>query len=509
MARAINRTVAVALATGLAFSGAVSTTALISAPAFAQTQQTIGTDGGTLTVHKFLNPDKITDSTQGQKATDLPQAGDPMPGAIFTATRINLDLKKPEEFEKAATLTPAQAASLLTSETYIQTTGDTGQAVFDLPLGAYLIRETPTDAQLNAGLVPAAPFIAYMPMTTPDGDTWNRDVHVYPKNTKLTTDERVDDANTHPVMDGEDGKVTYTIDATVPVLPQDRTLTSFNIVDTFNNAELTNPKVDSVKIGDTVLIEGVDYTVTTGTVTGPGDANASLTITLTPEGLKELTGGQTITVTLTGDVAQVGENGLKDGAVTNNSYTTGTTEVTGQPGEATTFTTPQDSVTSYFGQILVNKVDEATEPVKGSAVFDLYKVADQGDGVCNDLTGAQSVVKDFKVVDGTGVINALHVTDLQNDTAAIADTYCLIETQAPAGYLLDETPHAFTLTQAQATAPTTAGDYTLISQQITVKNRVQPPLTLPNTGGMGVALLILAGILIVGGGAYAARRNAA
>ena len=30
---------------------------------------------------------------------------------------------------------------------------------------------------------------------------------------------------------------------------------------------------------------------------------------------------------------------------------------------------------------------------------------------------------------------------------------------------------------------------------------------LPNTGGMGIAILILAGLGIIGGGAYVARRN--
>lgn len=511
MARVINRTAAIALAAGLAFSGAAGTTTLIASPAFAQTQQTIGTDGGTLTVHKYLNPDAITESTQGQVATDLSQAGDPMPGAIFTATRINLDLTNPEQFAEAANLTPREAAALLTTETFTQTTDATGQAVFNLPLGAYLVRETPTEAQLAAGLVPAAPFIAYMPMTTPGGGEWNRDVHVYPKNTELTTEKLVDDADTHPVMDGEDGTITYTINSTVPVLPENRTLTSFNIVDSFNSAELLNPTVTAVTVGGTALAEGVDYTVTTGTVTGPGDANASLTIALSPERVAELTGGQTVSVTLTGEVAQVGAGALEDGAVVNNAHTTGTTGVTGESDwtdETTTFTTPDDSVTSYFGQVLINKVDEDDAPITGTAVFDLYKVPRQGDDACNNLTDAQTVIEGFQVT-GSGVINALHVTDIQNDTETITDTYCLIETEAPEGYLLDDTPHAFTLTQAQVIEPTTVGEFTLISYERDVVNRVQPPLTLPNTGGMGVIALILAGILIVGGGAYAARRNSA
>ncbi|QYH19207.1 LPXTG cell wall anchor domain-containing protein [Corynebacterium aquatimens] len=36
---------------------------------------------------------------------------------------------------------------------------------------------------------------------------------------------------------------------------------------------------------------------------------------------------------------------------------------------------------------------------------------------------------------------------------------------------------------------------------------LKSPNTLPNTGGMGVVVLALAGLTIVGGGIYAARRN--
>lgn len=512
MARAINRTVAIALAAGLALSGAAGTSATLTAPASAQTQQTIGTDGGTLTVHKYLNPEQITESTQGQVATDLSQAGSPMPGAIFTATRIDLDLTDPVQFEQAAELTPQEAADRLTSETFNGTTDDNGQAVFDLPLGAYLIRETPTDEQLAAGLIPAAPFIAYMPMTTPDGSEWNRDVHVYPKNTELATEKSVVDADQQPATP-ESNTLTYTINSTVPVLPENRTLTSFSVVDTFNSNELLNPEVTAVTVGDTTLEAGTDYTVTEGTATGPGDANASLTIELSADRVAELTGGQTVSVTLTGEVAEVGEDGLEDGELVNNAFTTGSTEVTGQAGwDDTTFTTPEDSVTSYFGKVLINKVDEEAQPVTGTATFDLYKIPRQGEGVCAGVTDAEdseTVLQGFEVVNGAGEINALHVTDIENDTEAITDTYCLVETEAPAGFLLDDTPIPFTLTREDAKTAETVNGVTYVAAQRDVVNRVQPALTLPMTGGSGVMLLIIAGLLIVGGGAYAARRNSA
>lgn len=81
-----------------------------------------------------------------------------------------------------------------------------------------------------------------------------------------------------------------------------------------------------------------------------------------------------------------------------------------------------------------------------------------------------------------------------------------METKAPKGYVKDETPRAFTLTQGEATSGQVI-NAVRIAKTLEVPNVEQPPLTLPGTGGSGVLALVALGLVIVGGGAYVARRN--
>ncbi len=509
MAHAMKRSAAIMIAAGIALPGAVSTAIVLSAPAFAQEQSTIGNEPGTLTIHKRLNPDSIGGPGTGAPVENAP--GQPMPGVSFTATRIDFDMTTAEGFRDAARIKPAEAAKKLTSESFTQTTDANGDAVFaDLPVGAYYVVENPTEAQLANGLVPAAPFVAYVPMTT-DGK-WNRDVHVYPKNTELTTEKTVDDANKHPGDDNAQDvskTLSYTVKSTVPVLPENRTLTKYRIVDSYNNKELTNVKIAKVTVADQELKEGVDYTVTTGTAAAKegSDANATVTVELSEARVKALKADDEFAVTLTGDLTKIGEDAIADGAVVNRGRTTGETEVTGNPGfNTTTFETPDDEVTSYFGAVQVIKTGENDAKLEG-AVFDLYKVPSQAEGACNDRSN-QQIIRTGITTDGNGtaVINGLHVTDIQNNDEQITDTYCLVETKAPKGYVKDETPRAFTLTQGEATSGQVI-NAVRIAKTLEVPNVAQPPLTLPGTGGSGVLALVALGLVIVGGGAYVARRN--
>lgn len=103
------------------------------------------------------------------------------------------------------------------------TTDQKGEAVFTVPNvglanGVYVVVEdlagsgdlkTADGAVDKAKVTPAAPFAVSMPMTSPDGKTLNKDVHVYPKNQVNDLTKTVKDAGKNV---GDD--IVYTISTT-------------------------------------------------------------------------------------------------------------------------------------------------------------------------------------------------------------------------------------------------------------------------------------------------------
>ena len=101
--------------------------------------------------------------------------------------------------------------------------------------------------------------------------------------------------------------------------------------------------------------------------------------------------------------------------------------------------------------------------------------------------------------------------------AEVRDTYCVTETKAPEGYALPKNAtKPLTLTRedhiglngADSTAKfETIADSTIIENGVVIDNVKNSVPLLPSTGGMGVLIIALAGLAIIGGGVYAARRN--
>ena len=84
-----------------------------------------------------------------------------------------------------------------------------------------------------------------------------------------------------------------------------------------------------------------------------------------------------------------------------------------------------------------------------------------------------------------------------------------VETEAPSGYQKLTAAIPFTLTAGEVTAATADDQVTTEVYNISkdVENTKRPEFSLPQTGGMGVVALVLAGLAILGGGAFAARRQ--
>lgn len=218
-------------------------------------------------------------------------------------------------------------------------------------------------------------------------------------------------------------------------------------------------------------LDAADYTVTPA-VTDPTTAGALVTIELTESGLAKLralgTAG-TITVDLATEVLSIGEDGIipNEATVWVNDPETGST------------TKP---VETHWGALRIIKHAEDNEnSVLEGATFNLYVNTGSHDAPVFDI---DAPLIEGLTTDANGQIN---VAGLK------VGEYVLVETAAPAGYLLDATPRPITIR---------AGEITVSENVYEVPNEQEPPFNLPLTGGTGTMLFTIAGlVLLVGAGA--------
>lgn len=474
---AVSAAFAVALSTG-AFGMAIN-----EAPqAAAQSVSTIDdTQQLNLNLHKRIGAE--TD----QQATG--EVMENVPGTAVEGVEYTLELVRPlntaADWQAAAGITNASEATAWEGEGAIPArtavTNDAGLANFtNLPKGLYKVSETAVPE--NSGLVPGQPFLVYLPMTNPDNNGWIYDVHAYPKNSEVTIEKTVEDINAQAGQD-----YTYTITTGVP----SGTLTKYNVQDELHEA------LDAAGAEITVAIQD-GATLTAGT-----HYNVSIT-------------GQNILVEFT----QAGFDAIEAGDLVETTITTRTTEAVQHiPNDATLIVnngsgdteTTSDDVHTYWGNLNINKIDGDSEAPLEGAVLQLLQCQAEGDGWVQvdgteplNVNGQTEWTTD---ADGAVTISGIHVTDYANNADDTTVDYCLLETDAPDGYVGNDALVHFELNRGdvdpETGAPTAQIQYTATIENFTDENR------LPNTGGMGVGLLIALGALIIGGGAYAARRNSA
>ncbi|OHQ51621.1 hypothetical protein HMPREF2617_02835 [Corynebacterium sp. HMSC070H05] len=533
MAIAMKKTAAIAIAAGLTFAGSAGIAAqdaLAQENAQVQTVNTdpyITGDTGKLTIHKRLNPAQTGKPTGN--AEDKP-AGTAVQGVKFNITKLDFDVKKQDDFNKAAKLTAAEAANLAKAKTPTEkTTDEKGEIVLDnQAVGVYYVEELASPeatvgGQKAEGLIPSPGFVVFLPMTNPlksdagEAQTrWNYDVHVYPKNTQSKTEKTVIDAdkNVGDVVD-------YSITANIPGKTNNDKLDSFNIVDAYNNSELGDMKIKNVEIVDANgnVLETLDAGYALGpevqyeapksgalpNTEGTKTVNVQRTISFSDLTKLEENRGQRVRVNLTATLKEIGEG---DGDVANRARSFGRIGY----GDGTTkpFDTPETEVVTYLGKLLVNKTNEESKALPG-ATFELYRCTPGENGAAAELDGKALKVNNATswTTDDNGLItiDGLHVTDIENHTETIDKSYCLVETKAPAGYELLTQPVPFKLTVEDRNENEVRGTKVALSKQVDIQNNPTTTVKLPATGGMGVLVMALAGLAIIGGGVYAARRN--
>lgn len=527
------RTAAFSAAFAIALSAGV-----VGAPAMAQTPA--GTEVATatkapgaatieegnvhsLTIHKRVNPTALRNAT-GE--VDAAASGKPLQGAEFSIQQVEGDIRTQAGFNKMVKLvndynngTNTDAPKLV-GEVKTGTTDAQGELTFgELPAGAYLVTETAAPQVEGETFVKAKPFIVMLPMTAANGESWNKNVHVYPKNSMAKVTKTVVDKDTH----AEDAKrenvqktVEYTLTGVVPAAPQGKVLKNFTLTDASKSDELRWDEgfIKSVEIRragqDPKVLTTADYTVTQdNSKRGPEKdratrADQAFQIIIANPAEKGLQPDDEVVVKVQATLLQNNDQDIENSVSEQFYFRDPGQEVT--PGEDPDGETPNDKVITYIGNIEVVKHDSTKKETKlDGAEFELYR------GACTD--NSKTLVQKGTTANGGKLsFTGLHVTNYEDNKPAAEVGYCLIETKAPEGYLLsDDVKNGIDLTlkrEDRVANGTDGATIRMVSKEIANVPSSDIPV-LPNTGGIGIAVLVLAGLGIIGGGAYMARRNAA
>ncbi|MBT1018821.1 SpaH/EbpB family LPXTG-anchored major pilin, partial [Canibacter sp. lx-72] len=263
-----------------------------------------------------------------------------------------------------------------------------------------------------------------------------------------------DDTNAIKIGDS----VTWTITQVLPELQQGETFTEVSFTDQL--AE----KLGYVET--TAQVNGMEVGVT---VTATGDGNRTLTGSL--DNPENLTGGETVTFTITTKV-----NG--SGKIVN----TAKVKIETSDGGGTTQQTPTDpgggpggAPTLIYGYFDIQKYVTNTMIAISGATFEFYK--------STDCTGNKVDFGETLVTGDTGkLVGAIPVK---------AGTYSIKEIKAPTGYVLNTM--CFPVTVGEDNTLTNPATVTVYNSKVTVP-------ALPLTGAQGQTIMLTTGGILIATG---------
>lgn len=310
--------------------------------------------------------------------------------------------------------------------------------------------------------------------------------------------------------DATDAKIgdslTFTLTSTIPDMSAYNTYT-FNFKDTLSKG-LTFGQVNSVKVGDTTLTKGTDYTVSTSE---GSDKNTLLTVTMNDfKNKQQANAGKKITVTYT---ATLNENAVVGGAGNTNSAkiqysndpsTNGTGE--SEPSKVRVFTYGF-TVDKYTG----DKYDNAATRLAG-AEFTLAPKNGTAISFVQVTAGSATANAVYRVAKA-GETGTTTITTPANGKVVFQGLengeYTLTETKAPAGYnKLASAIGVKVNGQNNGTDTTNAtvhitynndngSNYDKTASKGVIPVRNKSGVVLPGTGGMGTIAFTVIGVLVI------------
>lgn len=467
----------------LALAGVLGSTSAASAEGY----PAVPDQNGTLTIHKHV---KDGQSTPGHPA------GAPLAGVGFSVQKLGVmsggncvavNLTTPAGWQSVSAAMAAfnaatgaiPAGFCAAGASFDDTTSPAGLISLDPAKGLYLVNETtPGD---NLIVEKAEPFLVTVPMpvagTGGAAGSWDFSVDAYPKNTLGTFVPTKTAGTTNvggAVVPG--AVVPWTISTPVPQSPFP--YKTIVITDT-PAAGHTFTAWGEVRLNGTLLV---------GTGATPDYSTSGGTLTLLAPGLAKvnaITGGAaaTITVTLTTTVNTTVPGGFANNAdVTLNSTT--------KP-----VTPPQTN----WGKLVIKKHKAGnTQATLEGARFAIYpKTADCATDVQGTPVWTTPATPNPSAAQQEAI---LWISNTAGGAAVGAKVYCLQETQAPTGYVLDSTPREVTISDA--------GEWVT---QYNFPNVEVPEPPLPLTGSTGTMAFGLIGFGLIGAAAtlFAVRRSRA
>ncbi|WP_288638308.1 SpaH/EbpB family LPXTG-anchored major pilin [uncultured Bifidobacterium sp.] len=171
-------------------------------------------------------------------------------------------------------------------------------------------------------------------------------------------------------------------------------------------------------------------------------------------------------------------------------------------------TTPETPYVYTYQFIVVKQDGDNTDTKLSGAKFKLYsdKSATKEVAVSSLANGVYTVEPSGTAVLTTGTDGKITVNGLDSGT------YYLKETKAPSGYKLDDTVRKVTVTPNSEVANAKNGDAITYkvngdsNHTMTINNYKG---SLPSTGGMGIVLMVVAGVLLIAGGMISIMRRRA
>lgn len=412
-----------------------------------------------LTIHKHVGDQGTQEFTD-----EAPQnLGDAVPGVTFEIQKVGTlvgedcvapDLGTPAGWEAIKAATVDNVCDL--GDPVEVTTGEDGSVKADLAQGLYKVTET--DSGENLVTEKALPFLVTLPMPLNNG--WVYDVHAYPKNKLGDSDVTKTVADPDMVVPG--ATVPWTITAKIPAvaLPY----TSIVVKDKPADELAATTKVVKVTVNDTELEKGTHYEL----------SDNDLTVTLTEAGLalvndivtRDSAEDATLKVEVETTIPEDAQGGeFKNEAevlLNNKPYT------------------PEGDPETIWGKLDVTKVEKGTTNPLAGAKFAVFE------GTCEPAAGTEPVATGETGADGK-FTQTLYIDKRDaGSTDVVEKTYCLKETAAPAGYILDEKGVEFTL---KSDAPEFTSEVTFDNVKVTGPK-------LPLTGAGGTMLLTGIGVAL-------------
>ena len=379
------------------------------------------------------------------------------------------------------------------------TTGQNTGTV-DIPVGdfsVYYITETAYQDAVDAAdgatavkvVTPVEDFCVTVPFpkaSATAGNEWLYTVNVEPKNTSSADTKTAGEITA--AQSQEDATLEWDISLTVPPLQAGKTVyTKFGMVDDLPDSLVF------VEIKD-VKHEGTDLAATNYTVTGSTtEAGAVVKFDVAEGYMASLTAGDQVTLTV---VTKLAEGYTGATAVSNDFYPKN--DNYDPYGDGTNPGTPTEGEDAAFGGFQLTKKSNDTKAELSGAEF---KIVDPG-ATATDCTGVTAeseavltAAQDSGLIsdaNGKVAVDKLLVAKGKTIAADASKVYCLVETKAPAGYALNETPMALTIKANQVSTGYTMGEF--LNTRV---NKDDIP-SLPLTGAQGRVLLIIAGLAVLG-----------